>query len=171
MGEYSYTSEGDAADDPHLTSTRVLLDPNQPRVTIRRDFLHLPFLGGTILEPHFVQESRYGRMAVFLTRMVAEGRIREARGIGIDRKTALLVEPDGSGRVITGPDHPHGKAILFRLATPREPWKPGQSPIAPVIEAQEFGSRRRIDLVQWGGSGGSAFQLRIEANGLEVTRP
>jgi len=33
------------------------------------------------------------------------------RGIGIDRKTALLVEPDGSARVINGPDHAFGRSV------------------------------------------------------------
>ena len=73
MGEYTYTSEADSQTEPHLTSTQALLAPRHPRVAVRRDFLHLPFLAGSILEPHFIQESRYGRMLVFMNRVVAEG--------------------------------------------------------------------------------------------------
>jgi hypothetical protein len=170
MGEYTYTSEGDGPKEPHLTSTQALRDPGHARVTIRDDFLHLPFLGGTILEPHFVQESRYGRMAVFLNRIAVEGRLREARGIGIDRKTALLVEPDGSARVITGPDHPHGKVILFHLAAPSVVSEPRRVPIATEIEALEFRRGDWIDLLHWGGTGGAAFRLSIERGVLKAAR-
>ena len=155
MGEYTYTSEGDGPEEPHLTSTQALRDPYHPRVTVRRDFLHLPFLDGVILEPHFVQESRYGRMAVFLARIAAEGRVREARGIGIDRRTALLVEPDGSGRVITRPDHPFGKVILFRTDRPARGVRTGTALSVADIEAVEFGRGDQVDLLRWGGTGGA----------------
>ncbi len=76
MGEYVHASEGDAAKEPHLTSTQALRDPYHPRVLIRDDFLHPPFLDSTLLEPHFVQESRHGRLAVFLHQIAASGRSR-----------------------------------------------------------------------------------------------
>jgi cyanophycinase len=167
MGEYIYTSEADGREEPHLTSTQALRDPCHARLAIRRDFLHLPFLGGSILEPHFVQESRYGRMAVFLGRIAAQGWSREPRGLGIDRKTALLVEPDGSARVITHPDHPHGKVILFRMAAASQPRR---VPLATEIEGLEFRRGGWIDLSSWTGTGGDAFRLWIEAGRLKVLR-
>ena len=170
MGEYAYTSEADGPEEPHLTSTQALRDPHHPRVTVRGDFLHLPFLGGVILEPHFLQESRYGRMAVFLGRIAAEGRVREARGIGIDRRTALLVEPDGSGRVITRPEHPFGKVVLFRRVAPTAVVGPGRGPGAADIEVEEFGPGDRVDLLRWGGTGGVAYRLSIEG-GVLTTVP
>ncbi len=63
MGEDVYSAEADGEVEPHLSSTRALRDPCHPRVTIRGDFLRLPHLDGVLLEPHFLQESRYGRMA------------------------------------------------------------------------------------------------------------
>jgi len=170
MGEYVYTSEADGEGEPHLTSTQALRDPLHPRVSVRGDFLHLPFLDGAILEPHFLQESRYGRMAVFLNRIAAEGRVREARGIGIDRKTALLVEADGSAQVITRPGHPFGKAILFRLAAPPVTSEPGRALGAAVVEVEEFRPGDRVDLLRWGGSGGVAFRLSIVGGVLTTVR-
>jgi cyanophycinase-like exopeptidase len=170
MGEYTYTGEGDGPGEPHLTSAQALCDPHHPRVTVRRDFLRLPFLGGVILEPHFLQESRYGRMAVFLNRIAAEGRVREARGIGIDRRTALLVEPDGSGRIITRPEHPFGKVVLFRLAAPPAILEPGRALSATHIEVEEFGRGGGVDLLRWGGTGGVSYRLSIEGGVLTTVR-
>ena len=72
MGEYLYSAEADARGEPSLTSTATLRDPFHPRLTLRRDFLDLPDLRRTILEPHFDQESRYGRMAASLARIGLE---------------------------------------------------------------------------------------------------
>ena len=168
MGEYIYTSEGDRPKEPHLTSTEALRDPYHARVTVRDDFLHLPFLAGALLEPHFVQESRYGRMAVFLNQIAAGRRGREARGIGIDRKTALLVEPDGSARVITGPDHPHGKVILFRLAAPSVLSDQSRIPLVAEFEALEFRSEDTIDLLHWRGTEATAFRMSFDGKDLRT---
>lgn len=170
MGEYIYTSEGDVAKEPHLTSTQALRDPYHPRVMIRDDFLHLPFLDSTLLEPHFVQESRYGRMAVFLHQIAASGRSREARGIGIDYKTALLVEPDGTGRIVTRPDHPHGKVTLFRLTSPTVLPSQSRAPIVAEFEAQEFSHEDTIDLRSWGGTNATAFRMAIDGQMLKTAQ-
>lgn len=171
MGGSIYSAEADGGGADHLTSTQALRDPYHPRVTIRRDFLHLTHLGGVLLEPHFVQESRYGRMAAFLARIAAECPRREARGVGIDRKTALLVEPDGSARVITGPDHPFGTATLFRLTTRPGVCEPGRPLTASGIEAVEFGSGDRLDLSRWGGEAGAEFRLSIDEGVPKIERP
>src|SRR5690348_15861520 len=122
-----------------------------------RDFLHLPHLGGVLVAPHFVQDSRYGRMAALLCRIVAECPGREARGLGIDWKTALLVEPYGSARVITRPDHPLGTETLLRLTYRPAVCEPGSPLTVLGIEAVEFGRGDRLDLSRWCGEGGAAF--------------
>jgi cyanophycinase len=172
MGEFVYTAEGDAAagGDTQLTSGIALGDPHHPRVTVRRDFLHLPYLDGVILEPHFLQESRHGRMAAFLARMAADNPGREARGIGIDRKTALLVEPDGIARVIVGPDHPFGRVVLLRMTGRAEVCEPGRALSAASIEVREFGAGDRIDLLQWSGAGGTLSHFSINEGRPTMTR-
>jgi cyanophycinase len=170
MGQFVYSAEADGAAAPHLSSAQALRDPFHPRVTLRRDFLRLPDLRGTILEPHFEQEGRYGRMAAFLARLATEGSAREVRGIGIDRETALLVEADGTARVITGPDHPFGSATLFRLSARPEICEPGHPLTASGIELIRFGSGDRVDLRRWGGEGGTAFRLSIEEGIPRVER-
>ena len=166
MGEYIYSAEADGEDEPHLTSTVTLRDPFHPRLTLRKDFLHLPELHRTILEPHFDQWSRYGRMAAFLARIALE--CPEARGIGIDRQTALLVEPDGSARVINGPEYHLGRVSLMRLNCPAEVIEPGKPLTARGIEVLQFGHGDRIDLRKWTGKPRCTFRFEIEAGSPRV---
>ena len=162
MGEYAYSAAADLPADPHLSSTQALRDPFHPRLTICRDFLRFPYLDGALLEPHYVQESRFGRMAALLARVAAEGPQREVRGIGIDKQTALLLEPDGSTRVITGPDHPFGKVTLFRLTGSPEICKPGHPLTLRGMEALQFSTGDRPSLSHWGGARGTRVNLTIE---------
>lgn len=164
LGEFAYTSEADGVDWPHLMSTHALRDPFGPRVTVRGDFLRLPLLAGAILEPHFMQESRLGRLAVFMARIADEtaGGAREVRGLGIERKTALLVEPDGTARVIAWPDHSLASVYLLRLAAPAEVCAPGLPLTARRIELRRFVPGQVLDLRSWGGAQGAADRLSVE---------
>jgi cyanophycinase-like exopeptidase len=170
MGELAYSAEADGAAEPHLSSTQALRDPFHPRITIRSDFLRLPHLDGLLLEPHFLQESRYGRMAARLARVAAEGSRREVRGIGIDKKTALLVEPDGSATVISSPDHPFGRVTLFRLTGYPKCCQPGRPLTVQGIEAIQFGPGDRPNLAGWRGQAGTSFDLSVDAGVPTMTR-
>lgn len=161
LGDYIYSAEIDRRSEPHLSSTVALRDPHHPRVTLTSGFLRVPHLDRVLLEPHFIQEGRHGRMAAFLARFAADDRGHEVRGIGIDRKTALLVEPGGAARVITGPDHPFGTATFFRLSNRAEVCEPGRPLTARAIEALVFGSGAEPDLSRWGGARGIAYQLSV----------
>ena len=110
-------------------------------------------------------------MASLLSRIEAENPVREVRGLGIDRKTALLVEPDGSARLITRPDHPFGTVTFFRLTTRPEVCEPGRPLTAFGIEAVEFGPGARLDLSRWGGEGGKAFRMSIDKGVPTIERP
>jgi cyanophycinase len=161
MGEHFYSAAGDTENAPPLSSTETLLDPFHPRLTLLNDFLHLPHLHHTILESHFDQQSRYGRMSASLARIGIV--CPDVRGIGIDRKTALLVEPDGSARVITGHDHAFGRVSLMRFTTPPEVIEPGKPLTARGIEVMQFGRGDLIQLRSWAGTPRSSFRYVIEA--------
>jgi cyanophycinase len=166
MGEYIYSAEADADDEPHLMSTVTLRDPFHPRLTLRKDFLHLPDLHRTILEPHFDQDSRCGRMAASLARITLE--CPTARGIGIDHQTALLVEPDGRALVINGPEYHLGRVSLMLLAGPAEVIERGKPLTARGIEVMQFGRGDRIDLRKWTGKARCTFRFEIDAGSPRV---
>lgn len=100
MGEYVYSAEGDQPDDQDLTSEDALADPFSRQVVVSPDLLGIPVLRGVITDSHFDTREREGHMLVFLARILAEGKVKEIRGIGVSEQTAVLVEPDGRARVV-----------------------------------------------------------------------
>jgi cyanophycinase len=163
MGEFVYSAETDAEGAPHMTSTQAMRDPYQTRVTLGRDFLHLPHLDGVLLEPHFVQESRHGRMAVFLARIAKAGWTREVRGIGVERQTALLVEPDGRARVVAAPGHFLSNVFAFRLTGLPEICEPGRALTMGGIELMRIGPGGTLDLDSWAATRADTYRFSVEA--------
>ena len=100
LGEYIYSAEGDKPDDKDLSSEAALADPFYRQVVIVPDLLGIPILRGIITDTHFDTRQREGRLLVFMARILAVGQAPQIRGIGVDEKTALLLDPDGSGTVV-----------------------------------------------------------------------
>ncbi len=100
MGEWAYSAEGDKPDDPNLSSKDVLMNPLNPRITLVHNFLEIPILKGIITDSHFVKRNRIGRLLVFLARIQQRLGDESIHGLGIDEKTAILLEPNGEGRVV-----------------------------------------------------------------------
>ena len=165
LGEYVYSAETDRGSTPHLFSESALRDPCQDRITLRKDVLSLPIFQGMLLDPHFLQESRHGRMATFLSRIVKNGWSGSPRGLGIDARTALLVEPTGRSRVITHPEHPSGSAILFEMVENPEVCESGSALTTRGIRLQQFRNGDEIDLSAWNGDQARRSRLSVE-NGL-----
>lgn len=85
-----------------LTSALALRDPFDGRVTLRSDFFAFAPLQGVITDSHFAERDRFGRLAVFLARLAASGVSPAPLGVGIDERTALLLDGAGGARVVGG---------------------------------------------------------------------
>ena len=88
LGEFVFSAENDTID-----SDDALRNPYNRRVCLEKEFLDMPNMGGKITDSHFVARDRMGRLVTFLARIVQDGWATEARGIGIDEKTALGIRP------------------------------------------------------------------------------
>ena len=97
-----------AAHKDTVTSEEVLKDPYHVRVTLESRFLEVPGLDNLVTDTHFSQRERMGRLVTFMARSG-----ENVRGLGVDEATALLLEPDGKGRVV-------GKHEVY-FVTPAEP--------------------------------------------------
>jgi cyanophycinase len=102
LGEWAYTAQGDKPDDPNLDGKTAMADPFGERITLNRGFLAIPILKGTITDSHFAKRNRMGRLLVFLARLnAAEDKgVAAVRGIGIEQRAAVLLEPDGKAKVV-----------------------------------------------------------------------
>ncbi|CAN5622368.1 hypothetical protein BH23GEM9_BH23GEM9_26880 [soil metagenome] len=76
------------------TSEQALANPFHSSVTVMRSPFAQPELAGTIVDTHFMQRTREGRLLTFLGR----GRLLLQRetlvGIGLDERAALVIEGD-----------------------------------------------------------------------------
>jgi cyanophycinase len=100
MGEYIYSAQDDKPDDKDLTSDEALANPYYRQVVVAPDLLGIPPLRGIITDTHFDTRKREGRLLTFMGRILEDRKAERVRGIGVDEKTALLVEPDGMAHVV-----------------------------------------------------------------------
>jgi cyanophycinase len=83
-----------------VLSDEALKDPYNQYMTMDRDFLAFSPLAGFLLDTHFAQRDRMGRLVGFLGRVITDGWAPSAHGLGIDEATALVVDPKGQGTVL-----------------------------------------------------------------------
>lgn len=93
-------------------------DPLENRISFTTGFFSWPPLADTITDTHLVVRDRFGRMIVFLARILHDGvlpGVRVVYGLGIDEGSAVVVDPDGMATLLNGPT---GKgAYLVRADT------------------------------------------------------
>jgi len=138
LGAYTYG----CMDSISLLPADALRDPFGPSVTLIRDFLHLPYLGDVITDSHFTARGRLGRLVPFVARLSVEEK-RPIQGLGVDEKTALCIEPDGTARVFT---QAHGKVWLVRSPSTVKTLKPGQPLVVDEVSVVVLDPGSRLDL-------------------------
>lgn len=167
MSEFLYSAMSNSS----LTSAEALADPFHRDMTLDRDFLVLPQLGGLITDQHLIERDRMGRTVAFLARLVRDGWTAQARAIAADRETALHVDPGtGAAQVFTTPDHP--TPFVYFLTTPGTPelCEPGLPLTYRNVAVYRIGPGNSFDLSRWRGSGGIAYTLSAEAGVLTSSR-
>jgi len=97
LGQFSFSSMIDT-----IFSPEALANPYGNKVTLSRDFLRIPLLDHTITDTHFVKRDRLGRLLVFMARILQDRWDTSVRAIAVDEDAAVLLEPDGQGKVVGG---------------------------------------------------------------------
>lgn len=147
LGEYAFTAR-----EGTIISHAALRKPYHERMTIDGTFLQLPGLENLITDSHFFQRHRQGRLIAFLARIVGDGHETTARGLGIDEGTAVLVEADGSGRVVG--DH---AAWFIETEGVPEHLEPRDPLTYTGLRGYQVRQGGTFDLATWTGTGGRAF--------------
>jgi cyanophycinase len=156
MGQFIFSAMNDTA-----YSKETLADPYNKGVTIAHDFVQIPHLENLITDTHFVKRDRLGRFLGFMARIMADAIANTIRGIPIDEKVAVLMEPDGGMKVV-------GKGIaayFMRPAHAAELCKAGQPLTFENIEVYKAPPGASFDVVKWQGTGGSGYVLNVN-NGV-----
>ena len=154
LGEFSFSAENDTID-----SDDALRNPYNRRVTVERDFLDMPGMEGKITDSHFVARDRMGRLVTFLARIVEDGWADEAKGIGIDEKTALGVDEDGDVTLFGACNEGTAVAYFLRTPGPPEVCEPKTPLTYTDISVYRMSGDASFNLVTWEGVGGSEYRL------------
>jgi cyanophycinase len=165
LGEFLY-----AAQRQSVTSTQALADPFNRNITLDRDFLILPHMGGLITDQHLIERDRIGRTLTFMARIVADGWAPESKAIAIDRETAVLVDAAGGATIVANATHPTPFAYFLRGGTPEV-----VAPRTPLtytnIQVQRAAPGSTFDLQTWTGSGLTSYVLNVQAGAVSSTQP
>jgi cyanophycinase len=167
MSEFLYSAMSNSS----LTSAEALANPFHRDLTLDRDFLTLPKLGGLITDQHLQERDRMGRTVTFLARLVRDGWTAQGRAIAADRETALHVDPTtGAAQVFATPTH--STPFVYFLTTPGPPeiCEPGIPLTYRNVGVYRIGPGNSFDLTRWRGTGGIAYTLTVEAGALSSSR-
>jgi cyanophycinase len=157
LGEFIYGALHDKPDDEDLASPEVLRNPYSGRVTLVRNFLQLSLLQNTLTDSHFMKRDRLGRSLGFLARIVQDGWSAHPREIAIDERSAVLVEADGSARVIGS-----GRGAYFlSVSQPPEVCQPDTPLTLRDVAMHHARSGDHFDLKSWTGAGGENYLVSV----------
>ena len=158
LGEFSFASIIDTIHSPE-----ALADPFGNKVTISRDFLRIPLLGGTITDTHFAKRDRMGRLVVFLARILQDGWATRVRAIAVEENAAVLLEPDGSAKVAGA-----GQAYFLEARNSPEVCRRKTPLRFPGISVHRAPPGTSFNVKTWSGEKGDDYQLSAENGELKA---
>ncbi|MGQ0626910.1 MAG: cyanophycinase, partial [Phycisphaerales bacterium] len=134
LGEIIYDAAGGSC-----SAQDALTNGRTKKVSFVSDFLG--FAPGVLFDTHFTERARLARLAVMLGRCEAE-LARQVLGIGVDTRTALCIDPDGTAEVRgTG-----AVTVLALTAESRIALPEGKPPLVTHLSQVQMVAGQRYDL-------------------------
>lgn len=158
LGETVFSARVDG-----VTSAETLADPFHPAVTLEPSFLDVPHMQGILTDTHFSQRERMGRLVTFMARAHQDG--NPVRGLGVDEKTAVLLEPEGRGWVVG-----ENAAWFVTAPGPAEVCSAGQPLTYENLQVQKLQAGESFDFRTWQADGSPTSLLSVETGSL-VAKP
>ena len=136
----------------HITASAV--QPLRSHLILESSYLKLPNLEGVITGSHFSQRDRFGRLLAFLA-CIAQHTLFDngvAKGVGIDERKAVLLEPDGSATIA-------GEGVPYFASANK---KTGVCAAGKLLTFEDLSVYRipaggKFNFRSWTGQGGSDF--------------
>jgi cyanophycinase len=175
LGEFIFSARNGT-----VYSSEALADPYHEGVALDRALIDAPklppyaFLRNLITDSHFQDRQRMGRLLAFLARLAQDGWASAARAIAVDEMTAVLVEADGSVRVVDNrPADDRGAAYFLNTPGPPEVCQPGQPLTYENVSVHRIGASdagATFHLATWEGQGGRRYQVSARQGTLDVSQ-
>ena len=157
LGQHIFDAvAGDRTHDVHTAD--AVPDPREPAISFTEGMFAFPYLRGVITDTHFRQRDRFGRLAAFLALLHDRGDV--ARGIGVDARSALVVDRNGVATLLL--QGSGGRALFVRGGTVirLEPGRPLVDRGLDVVVLDRAGAT--FDLRRWCGEG---REYKVDVNG------
>jgi cyanophycinase len=164
LGQFIYSAENDQPDGPDLSSAVALSNPFAPQVVIAPDLLGIPVLRGIVTDSHFDTRQREGRLLVFMARVLESNRAGHIRAVGVDEKTALLVDLNGDAHVVG-----QGEVDFLEASVKPAICRPGLPLTFGPIQEIAVRTGGRFNLQAWSGAE-SPTLIQIRAGRISTAR-
>jgi cyanophycinase len=159
-GEFIFASMIDT-----VTTEQALANPYDIHVTLDKDFLAIPQLRGVITDSHYSARSRMGRSVVFAARILQDRWAKQIHVMGIDETTAVLVQADGSARVVG-----KGAAHIFAMDAPAETCADGTPLTVRGLSGFVAPSGSTLNLKTWTATPSESFTINVVDGKMTVTK-
>jgi cyanophycinase-like exopeptidase len=130
------------------TTADTVRDPLEPRISFTTGLFAWPPLANTITDTHFAIRNRFGRLVVFLARILHDHLVPNTPpmyGLGIDEASSVVVDPDGNATVLNG----SGGRGAYLLRASRMPNMTASSPLHYTVTVSHIARNgERFDLVR-----------------------
>lgn len=165
LGEHVFSAEKDT-----ITSSEALANPYDSAITLESDFLQAAPLKNLVTDTHFSERDRMGRLVTFMSRLQQDQKLETVGGLGVDEKTAVLVEPSGQSTVVG-----EGSAHFVRASAPPETCRQDTPLTHHDLEVHSVSRGQSFDLKTWTSPEVEATKLDVEKGQLkpykEQSRP
>jgi cyanophycinase len=159
LGEFSFASIIDTVHSPE-----ALADPFGNKITISREFLTIPLLKGVITDTHFAKRDRMGRLLVFMARILQDDWTKQVRAIAVEENVAVLLEPDGSGKVVG-----EGSAYFLEAKHPAEVCRHNEQLKFDGVSVRRVGDKGTFNVKTWSGNDGDTYSLATQGGKVTPT--
>lgn len=162
QGDHIY--DAISAGSKTLTSSIALNDPYSSLISFTDYLIQTPHNHYIITDTHFEQRDRMGRFLTFLARNIQDGEVSatNARGIAVNEKTALLVEEDGSGKVVVQPGAINPGVYMARSTEAPLVCEKGKPLTFHNVSVTKLFEGDTFDVINWTAtSGGLQYNLDV----------
>ena len=120
-------------------SPEVLGNPYHRFISFTYDFFQWNYMQSVLVDTHFLQRDRMGRLMGFLARQIQDGRTQQAWGIGISEATSLVIDQNGIAQVMgNGPVYFVLADHFPEVCQPNQPLTYSNFKIWKVLSGQIF---------------------------------
>lgn len=161
QGDHIYDSI--SAGSTTLDSATALRNPYSSLISFTDYLIQTPHNNHVQTDTHFEQRDRMGRFLTFLARNIKDGEETgtSAKGIAVNEQSALLVEKDGTAKVVTQPGAVNAAVYMAKTNQAPTTCVSGVPLTFNNVSIYKLFNGNTFNLSTWSGSGGLSYTLNV----------